>query len=432
VNLARLNHILIPPTKEGRDRLRDGWLGRLGRPGWWLYEAFSPEGRALAVLTLLLGAAALDVESTRVYLLWAALCGALLGALVVRVAYRLPGVRIELRVPARVVAGEPVRFEVLLHNAGPRTHDALRVCGPFLPWDGRWLDAQPVFPCVAPAETVRGEVRARFVDRGEHHLDVFSVAALVPFGLAMGRSVRSEGCRFRVVPRIAPVEGMALPQGQRYQPGGMAQASRTGEALELVGVRPYRRGDPIRDLHALTWARTGMAHVREYHQEYFSRIGVIVDNDRSVTSEDGLEATLSLAAGIVACLGRGESLIDLLVVEGQVHPLTLGRSLGTLEQALDLLSCVRRGTRLDPDDLLCRLEPFMAELSCLVLVTEADPHGARPADQVRSGLVAAIEARGLPCQVVRVARQAPRTGAAVERGRVVAFDAIRGEAALWL
>jgi uncharacterized protein (DUF58 family) len=223
-----------------------------------------------------------------------------------------------------------------------------------------------------------------------------------------------------------------LPQGQRYQPGGMAQASRTGEALELVGVRPYRRGDPVRDLHALTWARTGVPHVREYHQEYFSRIGVIVDNDRSVTSEDGLEAALSLAAGVVACLGRGEALIDLLAVDGQVHPLTLGRSLGTLEQALDLLACVRRGRPLEPDDLLSRLEPFMARLSCLVLVTEADLGGSRPADRVRTELVAAIRARGLCCRVLRVARRPPPGGAALDHERVLGFDAIRGEAALWL
>jgi uncharacterized protein (DUF58 family) len=285
---------------------------------------------------------------------------------------------------------------------------------------------------LAAGQTVRGEVRARFVDRGEHHLDVFSVAALVPFGMTVGHPVYGEGCRFRVVPRIAPVERIALPQGQRYQPGGMAQASRTGEALELVGVRPYRRGDPVRDLHALTWARTGVAHVREYHQEYFSRIGVIVDNDRSVTSEDGLEATLSLAAGIVACLSRGESLIDLLAVDGQVHPLTLGRSLGTLEQALDLLSCVRRGKALDPDDLICRLEPFMTQLSCLVLVTEADPHGSSPAQRLRSELVAAIEARGLRCQLVRVARRSPRATDPAQHERVVTLEAIRGEAALWL
>jgi uncharacterized protein (DUF58 family) len=432
VNLARLNHILIPPTKDGRDRLRRSWLGWLGRPGWWLYDALTPEGRVLAVLTLVLGTAALDVYGTRVYLLWAALSGALLGAVLARVAFRLPGVRLEVRVPAQVVAGEAVRFELSVHNAGPRAHHALRVSGPFLPWDGRWLDPRPTFATLAAGATARGAVRACFVERGEHHLDEFSLAALVPFGLAQGASIESAGCRFRVVPRIAPVERITLPQGQRYQPGGMAQASRTGEALELVGVRPYRRGDPVRDLHALTWARTGLAHVREYHQEYFSRIGVIVDNDRRVSSEEGLEASLSLAAGIVACLSRGEALIDLLAVDGAVHPLTLGRSLGTLEQALDLLACVRRGKPLDPDDLLARLAPFLAQLSCLVLVTEADRHAVRPAERLRAELVAALEARGVRCHVLRVARRSPLAEGADKDERVLTIDAIRGGAALWL
>ena len=92
----------------------------------------------------------------------------------------------------------------------------------------------------------------------------------------------------------------------------------------------------MRDLHARSWARTGIPVVREYQEEYFSRIGVIVDTDEDAADPRTFEAALSLAAGVVAHLSRGEALIDLLVVGDHVHSLTLGRSLGFLEQALDL------------------------------------------------------------------------------------------------
>jgi len=431
VNLARLNHILIPPKKEGRDRLRRSPLLWLIRPVGWFFGALTSEGRILSVLTLLLGAAAMDVYGTRIYLLWSALVGLLGAGILSRYAYRLKNVRLELRAPERVSVGAPLRFTVVVHNDGAEDHAALRVVGPFLPWDGRWLGEQPVFAHLRAGQSVSGEVRATFVERGDHHLDEFGVSALVPFGLALGPSSWGEGCRFRVVPRLAPVERVTLPLSQCYQPGGIAQASRIGEAMELVGVRPYRRGDPVRDLHALTWARTGVPHVREYQQEYFSRVGVIVDNDRTVSTEAGLEAAVSLAAGVVACLSRGEALIDVLVVDGQVHPLTLGRSLGHLDQALDVLAGVTPGNPLDPGDLLARLTPFLGQLSSVVLITEApfrahDDRRAKASCRARQLLVRALEDRGVTCRVLRVTKRKGPAAQGDPREQLVSIAAIRG------
>ena len=111
----------------------------------------------------------------------------------------------------------------------------------------------------------------------------------------------------------------------------MALASKTGESMDLLGVRPYRPGDPARDLHARSWARTGQPVVREFQEEYFSRVGVVVDIDGSLEDPPRFEASLSLAAGVIARLSRGEALIDLLVVGEEVHSLTIGRSLGFLD-----------------------------------------------------------------------------------------------------
>ena len=45
VNFAKLNHILIPSTKEGRDRFRQGWFRKLVWPLVFFYESFSEEGQ---------------------------------------------------------------------------------------------------------------------------------------------------------------------------------------------------------------------------------------------------------------------------------------------------------------------------------------------------------------------------------------------------
>src|SRR5262249_15781172 len=150
-----------------------------------------------------------------------------------------------------------MRFAVVVHNDGPRDVHAVRVAGPFLPWDGRYVGDAPRIALVRAGESARVEVSARFVERGEHHLDAFTAALLVPLGLAQGRSVASAGSRFLMVPRIARVVRLRTPPGTRYQPGGVALASRTGESMDLLGVRPYRAGDPVRHLHARSSARVG-------------------------------------------------------------------------------------------------------------------------------------------------------------------------------
>jgi uncharacterized protein (DUF58 family) len=387
--LRRLNHVLIPKTKAGRDRFRKSLGGKLARPAIFLYESLSAEGGALALASLFAAAFGFEVRATEAYVLWSGVVAVLAASLLVTRAFALSGVRVSVQCAKRVTVGDEMTFTVTLANTGGRAHGAVRAFGPFLPWDGEWTAGTAEAGDLPTGATRALEMRARFVERGEHHLDSFRAAALVPFGLSLGPPRRTGGCRFLVVPKIANVTQVTTPLGTRHQPGGVALASKTGESMELLGVRPYRPGDPVRDLHARTWGRHGVPAVREYQQEYFSRIGVVLDTDRTVTDdEERLEAAVSLAAGIVHHLSRGEALIDLLVVGGVVHTLTLGRSLGTFEQALDLLACVSPGPSFSTESLMAELAPHLPRLSCLVVVALAW-------DEKRASLAARVRASGV-------------------------------------
>lgn len=388
INFARLNHILIPPTKAGRDRFRRSLFGRLLGPFGWAYATMTEEGRVLFIAMVVVGAFGLDVQSTVVYVLWSGLAAVMFGSVLMTPLYRMRGVRLSVSAPRRVTIGDAITFTLTAHNEGPSARYAVRVSGPFLPWDGSFVGPAPRIEAIAPGETARVEMAARFTARGEHHLDAFAAAAIVPFGLAQGRAASSSGVKFLVVPRLANVTRLATPPGTRYQTGGVALASRTGEAMDLLGVRPYRAGDPVRHLHARSWARVGAPVVREYQEEYFSRIGVVVDT--AVPDARRLEAVLSLAAGAAAFLSRGEALIDVLVVGDRVHELTIGRHLGFLDQALDLLACVEaEKERPSADQLAARLGAHLSRLSCVIVVAAAWDGGALGA-RVRGGGVGCV------------------------------------------
>ena len=369
INFARLNYILIPDSREEMDRLRSTWAARyLGGPASWLFRALSRRGRVVALLLPFVALGGLDVAESSNHLLAALLLGALLASLLVRRAFAMGDVSVSVQTPARVSVGQDVVVRVTLRNGEERGYASIQVERPFLPWDGTWVTPTLSVDALGPGESLTLQTRARFSARGRHYLEPFFAAELVPMRLTLGPGVHSDGTPLLVVPRVVPISSLRLGMAPRFQPGGVALASKTGESTELYGLRPYRRGDRLRDLHARSWARTGKPVVREYQQEYFTRVGVFLDTDPSSTTERGFEAAISLAAGVVFKLSRGEALIDLLVTGDTLHALTVGRALGSFEQALDHLACTQAGPSFDCERTLRLLAPHLSRLSSVVLV----------------------------------------------------------------
>jgi uncharacterized protein (DUF58 family) len=403
MKLAEINHVLIPRTKADRDRLRRSPFGRAIAPIASVLSASTGTGRTIFGLMLLTAmlVLGLDVDQSYAYVGLALLVGLVAAALVGHFTTTAGDLSVVVRAPRRAAVGERVQITVTLTHRGSTPLRALRVLRPFLPWDGRWNGPRPEIAELAPDATAQATCEAVFVARGEQHLDPFEVGALSPFGLSVGRPASSADVRLTITPRIAPIARVTTPSTRKHHPGGVALASKTGESMDLLGIRPYRPGDPPRDLHARSWARRGEPVVREYQEEYFTRLGVIVDCDETVSTATQLEAALSLAAGLMARLSRGEALIDLLVVGETVHPLTIGRSLGHLDQALDRLACVTPGDRLDADRLLTHLAPHLSRLAGVLFVAFAW-------DDTRRAIAARVRGHGVGCQTYVVSRRGAR------------------------
>lgn len=401
LDLARLNYVLIPKTKEERDRLRRSWVGRVAVPFVdALWGSLTDEGRTLLLVTMLVGAFGLDVRATTAYVLFSVLAALIVASLVGGRMLPLRDVTVTVGAPRRVTVGEDVTFTVTLAHRG-RDHDSppMRVRGPFLTWDGVWVENAPAEVTVTAAGRANVTLTARFAARGVKHLDPFRAAAVVPLGLAYGPRRYTDALKVHVVPRIANVIGLPDAALTKHQPGGVALASKSGEARDLLGLRPYRPGDPVRDLHARSWARTGIPVVREYQQEYFTRVGVVLDT--CIQDADLLEHAIELTAGVLANLSRGEALVDVLVVGDAVHELTMGRSLGYLDQALELLATVEEGPALTTDALLRRVDPYLDRLSSVILISTATM-GERGREEVFRDLERRIRDRGVATTVVEL------------------------------
>lgn len=98
---------------------------------------------------------------------------------------------------------------------------------------------------------------------------------------------------------------------------------------------------------------------------------------------------------MIARLSRGEALVDVLVVGDRVHELTVGRSLGYLDQALDMLATVERGPKVSAAALMRRLEPYLERLSSVVVIALAE-------GEERGAVQRGIERRGVSCTTLVV------------------------------
>jgi uncharacterized protein (DUF58 family) len=417
-DLDRLNHILIPQTHAERERWRRSRTARVFQRLGRIVGSFTEDGQLLVGFTVAAMAVSIDVGHSDTYLAWALLTGVAIASWAFSSLYRLRGVTVEAEAPRRVTAGQEASFALSLRNDGPIDFETVRVRGALLTWDGTWTAGRAELATLRRGESARVELRARFDARGDHALDPFRARALLPLGFTRGPALESAPLRFLVVPRIAHVVSLSWSRPRRQQPGGMPRALYNADSRELVGVRPYRFGDPARDLHARTWARAGEPAVREYREEYFSRVGIVLDTDVTRGEQGVFEAAISLVAGIVSRLATSESLIDVMVLGAMAHPLTNGttqRGPGTLDRALELLARVERGGSFDADALDAVVAPRLAAVASWVFV-------AGRWDDARRGFVDRLRSAGTTAVAIVVARGEAQPD--LEGAVVVSADAV--------
>ena len=158
-----------------------------------------------------------------------------------------------------------------------------------------------------------------------------------------------------MLPNYHPLEHVELPVGRRYQPGGVSLTSDVGESPEYLGNREFRPGDRVKHIEHRAWARTGQLAVREYREEFYTRVAIILDtqlNRRLFRHRRAdlrrFEAGVSLTAAISDALARGEYLVDLFAAGPNLHVFRAGRHTAHLENILEILAGVAP----------CSAEPF--------------------------------------------------------------------------
>lgn len=201
----------------------------------------------------------------------------------------------------RGVEGEPVEVVVRLSNAWPWPVWGLALRGGF---------SEDAAAIMARLSSLPGRktvlVRWTFVPsrRGVYPFGDPIVTTGFPFGLRLCRRRLSASQRLIVWPRTYAVGPVPMWAGDRQVEGKVSRPP-VGTTGDVVGLRPYRRGDSPRRIHWRQTARQDRLIVCELQGSARPAILLVLDSDRRVHEADGPDGSGEWLIRIAASLAKG-------------------------------------------------------------------------------------------------------------------------------
>jgi uncharacterized protein (DUF58 family) len=288
----------------------------------------------------------------------------------------------------RVREGEPVAGVISIRNRSPLSAWGLAVNVGF----GRFRTATAIatpdasIARVAGWRTTRALVEFEPECRGEFPAGTASVSSGFPFGMWTARRELAVGTNFLVWPRVFPVS--PIPEcAAGHDADGLALGHKPGSWGDLLGVRPYRRGDPLRRIHWPQTARHGQLVVCESQSNAVPRIQIVLDLHQASHAGLGPSGSLEWAIRVAASFAEGwiqhGAEVELLTANGQV--VAFGGSVRARSAVL-LDALARLGGSVDVGvDALLKLPTCSGSKCGLRLIVTTDlALGRHPFDTPRS------------------------------------------------
>jgi len=140
--------------------------------------------------------------------------------------------------------------------------------------------------------------------RGVYPLIAPRLATGFPFGLWENSRVLAVDTPLLVWPRTYPVGPVPPVSGDRQVEGNVSR-NKVGSNGDVLGVRPYRRGDSPRRIHWGQSARHDRLIVCELQSNARPVIQLVLDADARVHADEGPDSSREWAIRIVASLAKG-------------------------------------------------------------------------------------------------------------------------------
>jgi uncharacterized protein (DUF58 family) len=293
------------------------------------------EGLVYVALTLLIGVAALNTGNNLLFIVVAAMLGAVLVSGIVS-AVMISGLEIELHLPHHVFAGQSYAGAVLLHNFRWLPAFSISVVPPIQKEDRpvwrwkrsefvyprpgagrkaiiRWpdfsiaktyppkslppvLEDRVYFPYLPGGHRQSAELNLCFPRRGMYAQRGIGVSTRFPFSFLTKTRTIALDREVLVFPSVEATDELfeVLPMIT-----GELETNQRGRGSDLYRIRDYEPEDSARHVDWKATAKSGELKVREYTREEERRVCIVFDNPApGVLDAQHYERAINLAASI--------------------------------------------------------------------------------------------------------------------------------------
>lgn len=272
----------------------------------------------LAALIILI-AAAINSGNNLVYLVVAALLGALVTSGIFS-TINLTGLTLDLEWPEQAFAGRPAPVRLRLGNQ-KRLLPSYSLClaatsgpagGAAAPDVKPAAMRQAYFAYLPARRHAAAASEITFPRRGEYSAAAFLLYSRFPFGLMdKRRRFQSAGAGAEsslvVYPQVLPLAG-----GLASWETGASRAApaQPGEGEDLYRLRPHAAGDSWRRISWRASAKSGILQVREFSREQERRLRVLIALAPGAATPEQMEKAITLCASLVWAAASGEDWIE--------------------------------------------------------------------------------------------------------------------------
>lgn len=171
--------------------------------------------------------------------------------------------------------------------------------------------------------------------RGRHSLALADLASAYPFGFLHKSILGSVSTEVLIwAPRV-DVRLQIDRLSSAHRPGNWR--SRQGAGSELLNLREYRPGDPMRAIHWKATARTGHMMVRETVEEASAEFVLLIETHSSQWDERSVDRLAAVASTVAEDLYMAQRLGGVLFNGQELVPT---RRLGELHEVLSRLAVI--------------------------------------------------------------------------------------------
>lgn len=344
---------------------------------FWFKQRIRPAGLCALIVTSLASFMSIGQPKNSIFQLFCFSFGLILLAFI-WVCLRRAQVTAVVKAPKYATVGEELRYSVELSQTGSRTQRGLRVLQvppdprPSLlefskveePYEilrnvydramayyrWRWLVRRHSSFSSSESDTAfdlhRGKITTIPITltaqkRGVFVLENLRLLMPDPLGLFQRcKPLNPTPSRLIALPKRYVLPHIEMPGTSTFRIGGEETSNAIGNSGEFVGLREYRPGDSLRQIHWKSWAHTGKPMVKELEDTFYPRYALILDTFPGSSDRMIFEEMISIASSFITGLDRHEALIDLMFIAESAHTVTAGRDLERTEKLLEVLAAV--------------------------------------------------------------------------------------------